>query len=163
MAEVDYFLKIEGVQGESKDSGGHKDEMQIDKWGWNIKQPRDAASGKGTGRATAGDLQLTMKTNTATPVILNALAQNQEFTTAKLVCRKAGGSQQNPLEFFTITLRKARVSTYEVGGGQGSIVPVDQFSLNFTKIEIEFVPQKAQGLGGSRTMFGWSPADPNSG
>ena len=155
MAEVDYFLKIDGVHGESKDAGGHKEEMQVDSWGWNIKSPRDASTKEATGRAHAGDLQFTMKTNTATPVMLTALAKNQEFATAELFCRKAG-SQGKPLEFFTIKLSGARMSTYQIGGGQGSILPVDQFSLNFTKVEIVFIPQNEKGMGGSKTVFTWS-------
>ena len=37
MAAVDYFLKIDGIDGESKDDK-HKDEIDIESWSWGETQ-----------------------------------------------------------------------------------------------------------------------------
>ena len=45
--------------------------------------------------------------------------------------------------------------SYQVGGGQGNVVPTDQFSLNFAKIEIEYKEQKADGTLGASVKAGF--------
>jgi type VI secretion system secreted protein Hcp len=47
------------------------------------------------------------------------------------------------------------VSSYQTGGsGASSVVPLDQISLNFTKVEIEYKEQKPDGtLGGTIKAF----------
>ena len=48
-----------------------------------------------------------------------------------------------------ITLSDVLVSSYQTGGSAGDIIPTDQASLNFAKIEFEYKEQKADGsLGG---------------
>jgi len=63
------------------------------------------------------------------------------------VARKAGKEQQ---EYLKITMSELLVSNYQAGGSsQDGIIPVDQVSLNFAKIEIEYKEQKPDGsLGG---------------
>ena len=39
--------------------------------------------------------------------------------------------------------------------GHGDIVPTDQISLNFAKIEISYKPQKPDGTLGAATIAGW--------
>ena len=50
---VDYFLKLDGIQGESADTN-HKDEIQIMSWSWGGSQVSSVAGtgGSGAGKAT---------------------------------------------------------------------------------------------------------------
>jgi type VI secretion system secreted protein Hcp len=43
---VDYFLKIDGIEGENADSK-HAKEIDVDAWSWGESQTRSAASGGG--------------------------------------------------------------------------------------------------------------------
>ena len=46
--------------------------------------------------------------------------------------------------------------SYQTGGsGHGDIVPTDQISMNFAKIEISYKPQKPDGTLGAATIAGW--------
>ena len=64
-----------------------------------------------------------------------------------LTCRKAGKEQQ---EYMKIMFQDLLVSSYQTGGSAGEVVPVDQISMNFSKIEFEYKEQKPDGtLGGS--------------
>jgi type VI secretion system secreted protein Hcp len=48
------------------------------------------------------------------------------------------------------------VSSYQTGGSSASdIVPTDQFSLNFSKIEFEYKEQKADGTLAGPVKAGW--------
>src|SRR3981081_2767205 len=46
MAAVDYFLKIEGIKGESHNSK-HKDEIDVQSFSWGVSQTRARAGGGG--------------------------------------------------------------------------------------------------------------------
>ncbi len=88
------------------------------------------------------DFHFTMTINKASPKLLLACANGEHIADAKLTCRKAGKEQQEYLIFkFTDLL----VASYQSGGSHGDMVPTDQISLNFSKIEIEYKPQKADG------------------
>ena len=49
---VDYFLKLDGIQGESVDSK-HKDEIQIQSWSWGASQVSSVAGPGGSGAGKA--------------------------------------------------------------------------------------------------------------
>jgi type VI secretion system secreted protein Hcp len=49
------------------------------------------------------------------------------------------------------------VSSYQTGGsGHGDVLPIDQISLNFTKIEVEYKQQNADGSLDGATQAGWN-------
>src|SRR5947208_15868296 len=144
MAAVDYFLKIEGVDGESADHK-HKGEIQLESWSWGESQTGTHASGGGggAGKVSMQDFHFVMKHNKASPKLMLACASGEHIKKATLTCRKAGKEQQ---EFLKVTLSDLLVSSYQTGGsGHSDIVPTDQVSLNFSKIEVEYKEQKADG------------------
>jgi type VI secretion system secreted protein Hcp len=153
MAAVDYFLKIDGIDGESQDSK-HKGEIELDAWGWKETNAGSfpAGGGGGAGKVAVQDFHFVMKHNTASPRLMLACATGEHLKKAVLVCRKAGHQQQ---EFLKVTLTDCLVSSYEMGGGAGDVLPVDQFSLNFARIEQEYKQQKADGTLGGAVKSGY--------
>jgi len=144
MAAVDYFLKIEGIEGEATDAK-HKATIDVESWGWGETQTGVASgrgSGGGAGKVSMQDFHFVMKVNKASPKLMLACATGQHIMKADLICRKAGGDQQ---EYMKITLHDLLVSSFQTGGSAGDVVPVDQVSLNFARIEFEYKPQKADG------------------
>jgi type VI secretion system secreted protein Hcp len=51
MAAVDYFMKFEGIKGESVDAK-HKDEIDVESWSWG--ETRSGAGGAGSGGRDLG-------------------------------------------------------------------------------------------------------------
>src|SRR5574341_695509 len=99
--------------------------------------------GGGAGKVQMQDFHFTMRVNKATPKLLLLCATGEHIKAAMLTCRKAGGRQE---PFLTIKMADLLVSSYQIGGSGGSdIVPVDQISLNYSKIEIGYKMQKADG------------------
>jgi type VI secretion system secreted protein Hcp len=89
------------------------------------------------------DVHVVKRFDTASPVLIMSCATGKHIKEGLLTCRKAGGEQQ---EYLTIKLTDVLVSSYQSGGsGSGGVVPVDQVSLNFAKIEIEYKAQKPDG------------------
>ena len=143
MAAVDYFLKVDGIDGESTDDK-HKNEIDVESWSWgetNAGTHRGGGGG-GAGKVVMQDFHFTMKVNKSTPKLMLACATGQHIKEAKLVCRKAGGDQQ---EYMSVKFSDLLVSSYQTGGSSGDVIPTDQVALNFSKIEFEYKPQKADG------------------
>lgn len=154
MAAVDYFLKIDGIEGESQDAK-HKGEIDVESWSWGESNSGTSAAGGGggAGKVAMQDFHFVMRVNKASPKLLQACASGQHFKSAILVCRKAGKEQQ---EYLKITFTDVLVASYQTGGSGGSeIVPTDQISLNFAKIEYEYSEQKPDGTLAGAIKAGW--------
>jgi type VI secretion system secreted protein Hcp len=124
--------------------------IDLQSWSWGESQSGShaAGGGGGAGKVAMQDFSFAMHVNKASPKLLLACATGEHIKKATLICRKAGKDQQ---EFLKITLSDCLVSSYQTGGhSSGDIVPVDQVSLNFAKIEFEYKEQKPDGsLGGA--------------
>lgn len=148
MAQVDYFLKLDGIDGESSDAK-HKGEIDLQSWGFGATQSgtMHSGGGGGAGKVSVQDLHFVTNISKASPKLFLACANGEHIKKAVLVARKAGKEQQ---EYYKITLLEVLVSSYQTGGSShDGIVPVDQVSLNFAEIAIEYKEQKPDGsLGG---------------
>jgi len=154
MAAVDYFLKIDGIEGESQDSK-HKNEIDLESWSWGETNAGDAANrgGMGVGKVSMQDFHFVMRINKASPKLMEACATGQHIKTAELTCRKAGKEQQ---EYLKVKFSDLIVSSYQTGGSAGDgVVPVDQIGLNFSKIEYEYKEQKPDGTLGGAVKSGY--------
>jgi type VI secretion system secreted protein Hcp len=153
MAAADYFLKIDGIEGESK-ADKHTGEIDLESFSWGATQSGSfaAGGGGGSGKVSMQDFHFTMGINKAGPALFLACAQGDHIPKAILTCRKAGKDQQ---EFLKVSFSDILVSSYQTGGSGGAdILPVDQISLNFAKIEIEYKEQQKTGaLAGSVKKF----------
>jgi type VI secretion system secreted protein Hcp len=156
MAQCDYFLKLDGIEGESSDAK-HKGEFEI--FSWSLGATNNGTFGTGTGGGGAGkvamqDMHLTKSHCKASPKLLLACSTGQHIKSALLTCRKAGGDQ---LEFIKITLSDVLVSSYQTGGSASgdSLLPTDQFTLNFAKIEHAYTPQDSTGAGTGEVKAGY--------
>jgi type VI secretion system secreted protein Hcp len=143
MAAVDYFLKIDGIDGESKDDK-HADEIQLESWSWGQTNSgaMAAGGGGGAGKVSMQDFTFTMQNNKASPELFLACAQGKHIDSCKLTCRKAGTDQQ---EYLKITFTDVLISSYQTGGGGGDVLPIESITFNFAKIEYEYAPQKDDG------------------
>jgi type VI secretion system secreted protein Hcp len=151
---IDYFLQITGIPGESADAK-HKDWIDVDSWSWGESQSGGTHSGggAGAGKVVFNDFHFVTKVSKASPKLFLACASGQHFKEAKLVARKAGKEQQ---EFLSWTFSDLLVSSYQTGGSEHSAdIPLDQVSLNFSKVAVSYKAQKADGSLDAAITAGW--------
>ena len=140
MAAVDFFLKIEGIDGESSDSS-HKGEIEIASFSWGVSNSAHATGGGGgAGKVAFQDIHFTTRASKASPQLMLACAGGTTKG-AMLTCRKAGKGQ---LEFLKIKLTDVLISSYSICGNEGE-TPMDEFSLSFSKIDFSYTPVAADG------------------
>jgi len=155
MAAVDYFLKIDGIEGESGDHKNPK-QIQLESWSWGETQSgsHSYGGGGGAGKVSMQDFHFVMKVNKASPKLMEHCASGQHIKEALLTCRKAGKEQQ---EFLKVKFSDLLVSSYQTGGSaNGDVIPLDQIALNFTKIEFDYKEQKPDGTLGGAVHGGWN-------
>ena len=153
MAKTDYFLKLDGIKGESQDSK-HKSEIEVESFSWGATNSGAFAhgSGGGAGKVSFVDVHFTKLVDAASPELALSCASGKHIKSALLTVRKAGEDQQ---EYYKVKLTDVLVSSYQGGGHGGQLVPTDQFSLAFSKIEFSYSPQDQKGKLGSPVTFGW--------
>ena len=149
MAAVDFFLKIDGIEGESPDAK-HKNEIHLDSWSWGESNAGSMAhgGGGGAGKVSMQDIHFTTMLGKQGPKLALACADGSHIKKAVLTARKAGKDQQ---EYYVVTMTDLLVSSYQISGhGGAEILPIENCSLNFGKIEWEYKEQKIDGsLGGA--------------
>ncbi len=150
---ADYFLQITGIAGESTDAK-HKGWIDVEAWSWGEAnpQPVSAGSGSAAGKVQMQDFHFISRVSKASPKLFLACASGQHMKEAKLVAVRTGAMQQ---EFLTWTFSDVLVTGYQTGGAEGDVGPMDQVSLNFSKVRVEYKAQKADGSLDAAVTAGW--------
>lgn len=152
MAQADYFLKIDGIPGESKDSK-HKDEIELVSFSWGLSNIPSHAGG-GMGRADFQDLHFTRPVDKASPQLFLACASGKHIKEANLSVRRAGKGQ---MEYLKIKLSDVLITTVQDGAGGGD-APQESVGLAFGRIDLEYHPQQASGAAAGALKAGWDLA-----
>jgi len=153
-AAVDYYLKLTTnehglVRGETAalDKQG---QIDISSWGWGESNlvAANGIAGQGAGRVTMEDMNFVATTSSASSALLLACATGDPVSEAVLTCRKAGAGQQDYLE---VKLEDGFITSFIHAGNQNNVIPTDQFSISFSKLNITY---KKQGVDGGMASAG---------
>jgi type VI secretion system secreted protein Hcp len=153
---VDMFLKLEGVNGESKDKA-HTKEIDILSWSWGMSNSGSAhvGGGAGSGKVSVQDLSVTKYLDSSSAPLMLSCCNGAHFETAVLTVRKAG---EKPLEYVTIKLQEVLITSVTTGASGADDRLTENVSLNFAKVKVEYLPQEAKGGKGTMIPFAWDIA-----
>jgi type VI secretion system secreted protein Hcp len=153
MAQVDAFLKLEGIKGESTDSK-HKEEIEVLSWQWGMANEGTGhyGGGSGAGKVQVSDIIISKRVDTATPVLMKSCTKGDHIKKGTLVVRKAGGDQ---LEYFKIELGDILVSSIQASSAGDSPSLFETVALNFKTFKVTYVPQTKSGGAGAPSEFGY--------
>jgi type VI secretion system secreted protein Hcp len=152
-ANVDYFLKIDGIEGESA-SDKHKGEIEILSYSWGVSQQQDSSSAGGgadAGKATFQEISFVKNLDKSSPLLFVKTATGEHIKEVVLTGELAGKKGQ---KFLEIKMTDVLISSYQQSGSDGG-VPTDSFSLNFAKIEFKYYPMNRDGTLGAPVTGGW--------
>ena len=156
MAAADFFLKLDGVKGESTDAT-HAGEIDIESFSWgetNTTSIGSATSGAGSGKVKFDSLVFTSRVSSASPQLALMCASGQHSATAVLTVRKAGGNQE---EYYKVTFKTVFLTQYRsVGAESTDVIPRDEITCAFGEYVIEYRPQTKDGKLGSAIVNGWN-------
>nr|WP_298164378.1 type VI secretion system tube protein Hcp [uncultured Pseudomonas sp.] len=153
---VDIFIKIGDIKGESQDKT-HKDEIEVLNWSWGMSQSGNmhTGTGGGAGKVSIQDLSLTKFVDKATPNLMMHCSSGKHVPKVTLTVRKAGGDSQ--VEYLIINLEEVLISSLSTGGSGNDDRLIENVTLNFAKVTVDYQPQKADGTKeGGPIKYGWN-------
>ena len=151
---VDYFLKVDGIPGESSDAK-HKGEIEVVGFGFgssNEAGPPTGGGGGGAGKAVFDDLVVLAPTSKASPLLWLACASGQHLKKAVLACRRTPVKTQ--AEFLKVTLTDVTITSYEADAADEER-PLDQVALGYGTIELAYTPVDSTGKPQPVVKAGW--------
>lgn len=138
---VDYFLKLDGIQGESVDAN-HKDEVQLMGWGWGGSQVSSVAGtgGSGAGKANLRDFTVQTYFDKATPKFFKSLCAGTHIKSGTLTAIKSGASGK---PYMKVDFKELFVSDVQITGT--SEIPTVSLALTYNEIKIDYSIQDDKG------------------
>ena|SRR5262249_19530261 len=153
---VDMFLKLDGIKGESKDAK-HKDEIHIESFSWNFKQPYDVhGGGMGTGKLQVNALKINKYVDASSPDLLLCISNGKHIKEGLITVRKAG---EHPVEYLKIKLTQILITELDYQGqseADGEEELMEVVSLMFSSYHVAYQEQGKDGKpSGSPKEMGW--------
>ena len=148
----DVFLRIDGVEGESADAK-HKGEIDVLEYDWGLAAPASTrGGGAGAGKVTFQDLRVVARTSKASPTLFLHCATGKAAKEAVLAVRRAGAKQD---DYLVLRLKTVRITSYDQTASDEDDTPLDDISLAFDRIEVEYRAQDPKGTLGPPVQAGW--------
>src|SRR4051794_32770794 len=142
-AADDYFLKIDGVAGESQ-GVGTTGAIEVDGFEWGAENKNtisSASTGAGTVKAQLKELTIQKKVDASSPVLFQKLAQATLLTGMELVARKSGPT---PLIYMRYTFQPVFV-TSQTHSGSGDDGVEETLMLTYGAVRQTYTKQTATG------------------
>jgi len=148
MAQEDYFLKIDGIKGESQDDK-HKDEIHVSSFSFGVTNSGTGGSnlGSGGGRSNIQDMHFTKTVDASSPNLFIACATGKHHAKAWVYLRRAG---DKPQEYLTYEMTEAYISSITTSAHEGGGIAQESVSINFSKVKMVYTPQNADGSPGAK-------------
>ena len=152
----DAFLKIDTIPGESQDDR-HKDEIEILSFSWGATQTGTTSTGGGggAGKVSLQDFHFVSRLQKSSPKLFLACAAGQHIKEAIITVRRAASDKSE--DFYKVTLSDVLVSSFQQSGSADSSdsVPMEQISMNYSKIRIDYQVQDPRGALGDHFIAAW--------
>ena len=153
----DCFVKIDGIQGESTDEK-HKDQIEALSFSWGATQPASVASatgGRTAERVNVQDFSFVKVLDKSSPILFQACCDGRHIKEVTVeLCEAA--SDKHP--YMKYKLENVIISSVRPGGSAqgGETKPLEEISLNFGKVTLEYTPVDSKGKPGSPQRAGWN-------
>jgi len=136
------YIKFDGIDGESKDTG-HEKWIEILSFSWGLKwSPADSTAEP---RLVLEDVSMGATANKASPKLMLACATGQHIPEVTLSL--ADPNRNEGRDYYKITMSDVLISSYQTGlqetesaTGGADPVPTEEISFNYSKIEWTYYP-----------------------
>ncbi|MBT9330200.1 Hcp family type VI secretion system effector [Paracidobacterium acidisoli] len=138
---VDYFLKLDGIQGESEDAA-HKDEIQIMSWSWGASQVSSVSGtgGSGAGKADLSDFSIMTNFDKGTPKFFKSICEGAHIKTGTMTAIKSGANNK---PYLKVDFKELFVSSLQISAS--SEIPTVSISFTYNEIKVDYSVQNEQG------------------
>lgn len=151
---TDFFLKLDGIEGEST-MKGHEKEIDVDSLSYGLSHPAQVGvGGKGLsgGKTSFGEISFTKQTDKSSPKLFQACGSGTHIATAVFSGQKQTGGAS--LVYFKVTLNDVIVTSFQNSGANGSLLH-EALSFAYSKIQFQYVEQGSKGASAGQNMAGF--------
>lgn len=138
---VDYFLKLDGIEGESADEK-HKNQIQLMSWSWGASNMSSVAGtgGSGAGKVDMSDFNLMTYFDKSTPKFFKNISKGTHITKGTLEAVKSGadGKPYLKIDFQEIFITGLQMSA-------SSEVPSVSITFTYNEIKVDYSQQDEKG------------------
>lgn len=139
---INAFIKIDGIDGASTASK-HKGEIEVLSFSWGIKSETGGGGGGG-GKAQVSDFSFTKEVARDSPELFASVCTGEHHKQAVLSVEGISADAKGKQSFYKVTFEDVLISSVSLGG-QDNSVPMEQVSLSFQKVSMEFRDSKGGG------------------
>jgi type VI secretion system secreted protein Hcp len=139
---VDYYLKLDGIEGEAVTTGFEK-QIQILSFSWGGSQTTSVAGtgGSGAGKVDLSDISVMKYYDKSSPQVFKSLISGTHIKTGVLSATKAGGGGK---PFLKISFGELFVTSNQISAS--SEIPTESVSFSYNTIKVEYSTQNEQGI-----------------
>ena len=144
-ANISVFLKLEGVDGESTETG-HVGEIDAVSFKAGVFDPTlTTFAGGGASRAKFNPITVFKVVDKSSPVLFLACATGKHFATATLSITRL--FNEVPVTFFKIVLSDVIISSINVEGNENDTGDslMEPVTLSYSKIQWSFISKNSEG------------------
>ncbi len=135
-AAVDAFMKIDGVPGESTESG-YEGWIDLIEFSYSMSSPASRLTGKRTGRTQLAPITFTKTFDKASPLLMMHCSTGQNITEIRIEVLKSGISgRKDP--YFTIVLKKVTVTSYDLNADLAGDSVIEKVTISFQDISVVY-------------------------
>jgi type VI secretion system secreted protein Hcp len=151
---TDMYLKLEGVEGETK-RYEHEKEIEVLAWSFGGSNSSSVSSGggSGAGKANLQDISITKWVDASSPVLFQKMCAGFHFPKGVLSIYKAGG--ETPLKYMELEFDGLFLTSVSTGGSGGEDRLTENVSLSFERVRMRYFIQKKDGTLEGETAGGW--------
>lgn len=158
MAEnnVDYFLKIDGIDGECR-KPGFVGCMEMFNWSFSEHQDGSASSpgASAQGRVSMSDFSFSKIVDSATPRLLQNLFKGTQIGRATLTARRTGARDGKPQPYLVWEFKDLIISSHSFNGNSGGGTPTESISFCFAEVKC-YYKQLIKGVLQGAITGGWN-------
>jgi type VI secretion system secreted protein Hcp len=149
----DMFLKIDEIPGESTDDK-HKEWIEILSYSHGVSQPSRVVGGGGAEPCKHEDFSLVKMLDKASPKLVLSSCKGEHIKEVRIELCRATGDKQKYMEY---KLSDVIVSSVKPSAGtrSGDVLPLEEVSFNYAKIEWDYTIIGADGLPSGNVIAQW--------
>jgi type VI secretion system secreted protein Hcp len=153
---IDVYLSIEGIKGESSDSG-HVGWIECTTAQWGVKQPKSAtastAGGHTAERCEHKSIAITKLADLSSPILMQTCSAGRTLPKARLEFMRAD-SDGKPVKYYEVELENVLIGSVDQTVHQG-VGLQDSVTIKFGKVRWKYTQQRISGGAGGNTAGGW--------
>jgi type VI secretion system secreted protein Hcp len=142
-AASDYYLKLDGVAGESTVQG-HEGEIEVSSFAFGVRA--------GAARPQFADFEFTKAVDQASPALFLRAASGQRPRSALLTVVHAGEARQ---DFLTYCMTNVRITRVQTTAAARADRPSEEVAMSYATMFQAYRTQKADGTLGTPFTAGW--------